>query len=110
MNNDVIKFSYEGKEYTLEFTRDTIKQLERSGFNIADAITKPMLTIPQLFAGAFLAHHRFVKQETVDAIFERMTNKSALLEKLVDLYQRPLEALMSEGKDEKNVIKWEAGS
>lgn len=106
-NINPIKFMYNDKEYTLEFTRESIRQLERSGFNIAEVETKPMLTIPKLFAGAFLAHHRFIKQETVDEIFETMTNKGALLERLIALYQLPFEYLVSDGKDEKNAIKWE---
>lgn len=108
MNNaKPIKFEHNGKEYTLEFTRDTVRQVERSGFNYNDIDSRQMDSICTLFAGAFLAHHRFVKQDVVDEIFEKMTNKGALLERLAALYMLPYEKLLAEGKDEKNVIKWE---
>jgi hypothetical protein len=54
-----LNFEYKGKEYTLEYTRETIKQMEREGFVAEDVANKPMLTLPKLFAGAFKAHHKF---------------------------------------------------
>ena len=56
-------FTYEGKEYTLEFTRRTVTEMERKGFSASAITEKPMTTLPALFAGAFLAHHRFVKED-----------------------------------------------
>ena len=71
-----IVFTYEGKEYTLEFTWRTVKQMEDEGFVAQDIDRKPMTLLPALFAGAFKAHHRFVKQDvcllyTSDAADER---------------------------------------
>jgi len=70
-----IRFEYDGKEYTLEFTRKSIETMERQGFIASDIADKPMTTLPALFAGAFLAHHRYVKKELVDEIYSKMTNK-----------------------------------
>ena len=70
-----ITFNFEGTEYTLEFTRASVATLERQGFNINDIADKPLTTLPALFAGAFIAHHRFVKREVIDRIFEKITNK-----------------------------------
>ena len=105
-----IKFEYEGKEYTLEFTRESIKQMEREGFVASDIIEKPMLTLPKLFAGAFKAHHKFdTKQKQIDEIFELFTNKQALVEKLAEMYAEPMETLMDDDNiDEGNAIAWEA--
>lgn len=50
-----------GVTYTLEFTRKTIELMEKNGFVAADMERKPMTLLPALFAGAFLAHHRFEK-------------------------------------------------
>lgn len=101
-----IKFEYEGKEYTLEFTRDTARTIERSGFDYRDIDSKQMDSICTLFAGAFLAHHRFVKPDVIDKIYDKMPNKRALLERLAMLYMLPYEELMEE-VDEKNAVKWE---
>lgn len=63
-----IIFTYEGKDYTLEYTRRTVQQMEAEGFVGEDVEKRPMTLLPALFAGAFKAHHRFVKQEVIDKI------------------------------------------
>ena len=70
-----IVFTYEDKEYTLEFTRRTVKQMEDEGFVAQDIDRKPMTLLPALFAGAFKAHHRFVKQDVIDKIYAGMPHK-----------------------------------
>jgi hypothetical protein len=105
-----LNFEYKGKEYILEYTRESVKQMEREGFFANDVITKPMLTLPKLFAGAFKAHHKYdVKQKQIDEIFELFKNKSALIEKLAEMYAEPMENLMdSDNVDEGNAIAWDA--
>lgn len=104
-----IKFEYEGKEYTLEFTRDSIKQMEREGFVLDNVVKKPMLTLPIFFAGAFKAHHRFdAKQKKIEEMFEKFTNKQALFEKLLDMYQYPMETMIDDENNEGNAIAWDA--
>lgn len=105
-----INFEYEGKEYTLEFTRESIKQMEREGFVLEDVVRKPMLTLPVFFAGAFKAHHKYdTKQKKIEEIFEKFTNKQALFSKLVDMYQYPMETMLDEDTQEGNAIEWNAG-
>lgn len=101
-----LKFEFEGKEFTLEYTRKSIELMERRGFVASDIVDKPMTTLPQLFAGAFIAHHKNVNQDLVDRIFAKMSNKEALIGKLGEMYNEPLSTLMEE--DEKNSITWEA--
>ena len=103
-----IIFDYNGKEYTLEFTRKSIELLERQGFVASDITEKPMTTLPALFAGAFLAHHRYVKREVIDEIFAKMTNRQELLSKLAEMYNEPLEALMEEPEPDEGNVSWEA--
>lgn len=104
-----ISFEYDGKQYTLEFTRKSIEMMERQGFNINDIADKPMTTLPALFAGAFIARHRFVKREIIDEIYSKLTNKQELLQKLAEMYNEPLEALMEDPDDnEGNAVNWEA--
>ena len=104
-----INLEYKGKEYTLEYTRETVKQMEREGFIASDIITKPVLTLPKLFAGAFKAHHKFdTKQKTIEEIFDALSNKGALVEKLAEMYNEPIEALIEDCGDEKNAAVWDA--
>ena len=56
-----ITFEYEGKDYTLEYTRNSVRTMERRGFVSDDITTKPMTVVPDLFAGAFLSvRHVFI--------------------------------------------------
>lgn len=103
-----IRFERDGKEYTLEFTRKSIETMERQGFVASDIVDKPMTTLPALFAGAFLAHHRYIKKELVDEIYSKMTNKQDLLSKLAEMYNEPIQALMEEPEDAVGNVNWEA--
>lgn len=94
-----ITFSYNGKDYKLEFTRRTIRQMEDNGFNIQNMTDKPMTMLPNFFAGAFLANHRNTKREVIDEIYDNMPNKDKLIEALVEMYNEPLSALMSEPEE-----------
>lgn len=103
-----ISIKYEGTEYTLEFTRKSIELLEKKGFKIAEVTDKPMTTLPAFFAGAFLANHKFVKQEIIDEIFNKITNKEELIGKLAEMYNEPILALMEEPKKSEGNLEWGA--
>ena len=68
-------FTFQDKEYTLEYTRRTVAEMEKKGFIASDITDKPMTTLPALFAGAFLAHHRFVKEDVINNIYTKLTKK-----------------------------------
>ena len=101
-----IGFTYEGKDYTLEFTRRTIKQMEDEGFVAKNIDDRPMTLLPALFAGAFKAHHRFVKQDVIDEIYSNMPNNDKLIEKLAEMYNEPILALMEEPEDSAKNVDW----
>lgn len=103
-----ITFPYNGKDYTLEFTRRSIRQMENAGFVGQEMAERPMTMLPALFAGAFRAHHKDVKQELIDEIYSHMTDKEKLIELLVDMYNEPLEALMDEPKNDEKKVTWTA--
>lgn len=101
-----LEFTFEGKDYTLEFTRKTVAEMERNGFVIREYVDKPVSTLPTLFAGAFLAHHRRVKQEVIDNIFSRIINKTELLNKLAEMYNEPLDTLLAEPEEGEGNVEW----
>lgn len=82
--------------------------MERQGFNVNDISEKPMTTLPALFAGAFLAHHRFVKRDVIDKIYDSLPNKQDLISKLAEMYNEPIEALFEEPKESEGNVSWEA--
>ena len=95
--NKQLTFSYKDKDYTLEYTKDTIRQMERNGFRPDELAEKPMTMLPDLFAGAFIKHHPTVKRSKVDELYGMMKDKSKLLQTLLEMYAEPVDALMDEG-------------
>ncbi len=102
-----ISFTWNDKDYVLEFTRASVIKMEKGGFKINEASELPVSTIPDLFAGAFIAHHPLVKQATVDEIYAQMPDKSKLVEKLVEMYVDVIQTLLDEPNDETKKISWE---
>jgi len=101
-----IKFSHDGKDYVLEFTRKSIEMMERQGFSISETTDKPMTMLPTLFRGAFLAHHKYVKAEVIDGLFSKITNREKLFQTLIEMYNEPIVALMNEPEADEGNISW----
>lgn len=103
-----LNFTYQGTDYCLEFTRKSVEQMERNGFVASDIQDKPMTVLPALFAGAFLANHRWAKKEVIDEIFSKMTNKIDLIGKLSEMYNEPIMALVDEPDEAEGNVDWTA--
>lgn len=103
-----LTFTYDGKDYTLEFTRRTVAEMEKKGFIASDITDKPMTTLPALFAGAFLAHHRFVKEDIINDIYPKLTKKEDLIGKLAEMYNEPILALVEEPEKAEGNLDWTA--
>ena len=91
-----------GVTYTLEYTRKSVEMMEKSGFVAEEVERKPMTMLPALFAGAFLAHHRFVKRDVIDNIYARLTHKDELISALVEMYNEPLLSLLDEPEQQED--------
>ena len=102
-----LTINYNDSEYTLEFTRKSIEILEKRGFKITDIQDKPVSTLPMLFAGAFIAHHKFAKPEVIEEIFSKLKNKEELLGKLAEMYSEPILAMMDEPEESEGNLDWE---
>ena len=102
-----ITFTYGGNEYTLEYTRKSVEQMERNGFIAIDISKKPMITLPALFAGAFLAHHKSLNKELIEEIYKKMPNKDNLIDKLAEMYNEPIQALTEDPEDDAGNVTWE---
>jgi len=103
-----INFEYMGKEYCLEYTPDTIKRMEANGFNINEIGDKPAIRIEQLWAGAFMAHHRKAVGDGIpEKLLKQMKNREELYRKLAEMYNNTLAYLMDDEDNEGNV-EWTA--
>lgn len=92
----------------MEYTRRTVAEMEKKGFIASDITDKPMTTLPALFAGAFLAHHRFVKEDVINNIYTKLTKKEDLIGKLAEMYNEPIMALVEEPEEDKGNVNWTA--
>ena len=100
-----INLTYDKKEYTLEYNRQSVKTMESQGFVLEELTTKPMTMIPLLFSGAFIKNHSGkdgVKRKVVDEIFEEIGDKTALMEALMEMYAETLGSL-TDSSSEGNV-------
>ena len=104
----ILNITHKGETYTLEYTRRTVKAMEDSGF-IASEVSKFPMSLLKLFSGAFEANHSKVKQQKREQIYDSLVDKTGLLEKLVEMYNEPIAALVEDpdGADEGNAT-WTA--
>lgn len=100
-----LSFTYKDTTYTLEYTRRTVREMESKGFVAEDITRKPLTVLPQLFAGAFKAHHPTAKNELINEIYKQMPNKQELVGRLAQMYNEPINTLVEE-PDEGNAISW----
>ena len=100
--------THKGKRYTLEYNRNSIRQMERQGFKINDSEGMPMSTVTALFNGAFLMHHRNIDPNTLDALYDTVPNKESFIQKLSEMYSESMLALVSDPEDNEGNTTWEA--
>lgn len=103
-----ITLNYKDAQYVLEFTKDTVLRMEEAGFNIRDIRAKPMTVLPTLFKGAFLAHCSYLKENVLDEIFESLEDKKGMFDRLIELYNDPVEKLLEEPEPSEKNATWEA--
>lgn len=111
-----INFTIDGKDYVLEFTRNTVIATENMGFNVYDVYTKPVGSLLTLWRGAFLANHGTTTIDERDELLRRLkrTGKEngssedlGLLDALIELYRAPVASLFDENEENsKNVVEW----
>lgn len=91
--------------YVLTFTAETVQAIESRGFVLENLDKQPMIMMPLLLEGAFLAKEaNRVTPDKVLEIWKDAKDKKGLLQKLVLLYNDPIdEMLAKEGNQE-----WEA--
>lgn len=83
------------RDYTLEFDRETVQWCEQRGFKIEDIGDYPLTKVPELFFYSFRMHHKNISREKTNRIlFEELGGlPDGMLERLIQLYGAPYEAL-----------------
>lgn len=76
MSKTKIEFTYKGTDYVLEYTADSLKSMERGGFDFQKLGTKVLTATEDLFYGAFLANHGGTSQQEAKEIYEAISTES----------------------------------
>ena len=102
-----VNFEYKGKSYCLEFSLDTIMQMEAAGFRRGDLGVMPATRIKQLWAGAFMKNHRRDTSSTIiEELYGEMKGREKLLQTLAEMYSSALSNLMPDA--EQGNVEWTA--
>ena len=108
-----ITVTYQDKDYLLEYSRATAKQVEDNGFVLDHLTDKPATMIPLLVYGAFAKHNRGIKRALVDEIYENLIGKvgkdgeEGFINILAEMYAETISSLTDENSvDEGNAATW----
>lgn len=107
MENKEISFEYEGAKYTLTFSRRTVQTLTRNGFKLDMISEQPAIGIPMLFRGAFMVHHRNIKDSLTDEIWEKIPNKQDFIGALAEMFADPINTLLGDpDENDEKKVEW----
>ena len=98
-----IALTYNDKEYELEYNRQSVRTMEAQGFVLDQISSKPVTMIPMLFTGAFIKNHKGIKRSLMDEMYEEISDKTGLLQALMELYAETLSTLTDDKESEGNV-------
>lgn len=105
-----IGFEYEGKDYTLEYTANSIAAMERNGFDFSK-MGERLLSVPEeLFKGALIEHHPHISDKKAHEIFYALSRSADGEEtdsdELVMALSEMLQDAVKEITGRKGNVKW----
>ena len=103
-----ISFEFEGTRYTLAFTKMSVRAMTSNGFAPSMVTEKPAIGVPALFRGAFLANHKWIKDDLKDKIYEHMPMKQDLIAKLLEMYAEVINEMFDEPEDDEKKVTWDS--
>jgi len=95
----MITFTADGKDYKLEVTPYTLKQMEKAGVNFAQ-IGDKLLAVETLWKGLFIAHHNTVPDRKRMEIYNALSQVEDGEEVEYDENGDPVDALMTAVSEE----------
>lgn len=108
-----ITVTYNNIDYILEYSRNSVKQMEQQGFVLDQIGDKPMSMVPLLVYGAFMKHNKGIKRNLVDEIYEHIADKigdgedNGFIQTLLEMYAETVNTLTdNKPSDEGNTAVW----
>lgn len=111
MSTQII-LTYNNKDYTLEYSRNAVRQMEQQGFVLDKLSEQPMTMVPILVYGAFAKNHKGIKRTLVDEIYEHISDKigdgeNGFIHALLEMYAETVQTLTDNTPaDEGNMAVW----
>lgn len=101
-NRTKITFEYGGKTYTLCYTADALKRMERNGFKFGKIDESILTYAEELFNGAFIANHSEVPARKRSEIYAALAGKveggeESIGEILLEMVNEAVEDLKPKG-------------
>ena len=109
-----INVTYNKNSYLLEYSRQSVKQMEQQGFILDKIGDMPATMVPLLVYGAFLKHNKGIKRSLVDEIYAHIVDKTGddgdngFLQVLLEMYADTVNTLTGINADveEGNAATW----
>ena len=108
--NTKINLTYKGVNYTLEYSRMTVKIIESEGFELESFSKQPMTMIDLAFRGAFYKNHRKVSPSLIEEIYSQCSDKDKLMGKIIDMISECYSSLSEEPENNEGNVRWEVAS
>lgn len=102
-----LQFTVDGIDYTLEYTPQSIRQMEDDGIDFDKMDTRIVNTPYDLFRGAFIARHNYVPMKKRDEIYDLLAdtdeNGTNLITALAEMLKNEIEWM---SKKPKGNVRW----
>lgn len=106
MSRKAIEFDYNDEHYTLCFTIDSLKKLEKRGFSFGNISDHALTAAEELFYAAFDAYHPKTSRNVREKIYREMSENGEDGEELGSTLFEMVTDVIDEMKPSGNV-KWE---
>lgn len=104
--NKSITVNHKGTDYTLEYTKAVVRQMEKAGFILEEVGTKPVTLIPILFAGAFKSKHEKVSSRIIEEIYDDIEDRAELIATLIEMYDDTVNCFVEDSEDNSKNSTW----
>lgn len=106
MSATKIEFEYNGKNYTLQYTADSLKKMEEQGVDFT-ALGKKILTAGEtLFVGSFIANHPQTPKAVAKEIYQQIKGKADGGEALDDVLFEMFNEAVNEITQRRGNLGW----
>lgn len=107
MPKTTLEFEFRNKDYTLCFTVESLKRLEKNGFSFSNIGDRILTAAEDLFCAAFNARHPDTPRKLREEIYKEFSTEdddgNSLTEALITMVNETVESMRPAGN-----VKWRA--